>query len=159
MESPFRYLRIWMARAGLWPTTRYARVACFILGIDLFLFALKRIFDLVGSSYGQSLSFWVDALALVACILFLSLAYRWLKTRMLWRLRNRLIVTYVFIGVIPAILLVAISYYTLNVFAGQFANFVVTSELNAEQRNLAPMNATFADNLSSRLESSGALSQ
>jgi len=54
---------------------------------------------------------------------------------------NRLIVTYVFIGVIPAVLLVTISYYTLNVFAGQFANFVVTSELNAELRNLAVVNS------------------
>src|ERR1051325_8335924 len=110
MESPLRYLRIWMARNGLWPTTRYARVACFILAFDLLLFALKKVLDLSGNSYGQSLNFWVILLACISGGLFLGLAYRWLKARTLWRLRNKLIVTYIFIGVIPAIMLVAISY-------------------------------------------------
>ena len=133
-----------MARTGLWPTTRYARVTCFILAFDLLLFALKKVLDLSGSSYGQSLNFWVALLGLAGFSLFLSLVYRWLKARTLWRLRNRLIVTYVFIGVIPAIMLVAISYYTLNVFAGQFANYVVTSELNAELRDLTLTNSAIA---------------
>ena len=109
MESPFRYLRIWMARAGLWPTTRFARLACLVLGIDLLLFALKRVFEISGSSYGQSLGFWVYLLGVVAFFLVLALAYHWLKARTLWRLRNRLIVTYVFIGVIPAVLLVTMA--------------------------------------------------
>jgi phosphoserine phosphatase RsbU/P len=157
MESPLRYLRIWMARTGLWPTTRYARVTCFILALDLLLFALKKVLDLSGSSYGQSLNFWVALLGLVGFSLLLSLVYRWLKDRMLWRLRNRLIVTYVFIGVIPAIMLVAISYYTLNVFAGQFANYVVTSELNAELRDLTLTNSAIAGNLVAELEHGAAL--
>ncbi len=93
-----------MVRAGLYPTTRFARVSCLIVGMDLLLFALKRTFELFGSSYGQPLKFWINLLGLVSVVLLLSLAYRWLKARMLWRLRNRLIVTYVFIGVIPAIL-------------------------------------------------------
>ncbi|HEY6185068.1 MAG TPA: PP2C family protein-serine/threonine phosphatase [Terriglobales bacterium] len=141
-----------MARNGLWPTTRYARVACFILAFDLLLFALKKILDLSGKAYGQTLNFWVSLLGLVAFALFLSLAYRWLKARTLWRLRNKLIVTYVFIGVIPAVMLVAISYYTLNVFAGQFANYVVTSELNAELRDLAMANSAIAGTLAAELE-------
>src|ERR1041385_6009605 len=152
MESPLRYLRIWMARNGLWPTTRYARVACFILAFDLLLFALKKILDLSGKAYGQTLNFWVSLLGLVAFALFLSLAYRWLKARTLWRLRNKLIVTYIFIGVIPAVMLVAISYYTLNVFAGQFANYVVISELNAELRDLTMSNSAIAANLAAELE-------
>src|SRR5882757_7575787 len=124
MESPFRYLRIWIAREGLFPTTRFARISCFVLGIDLLLYAVKRLFEIFGSSYGQSLGFWIYLLGFIASGLFLVLAYRWLKARTLWRLRNRLIVTYVFIGVIPAMLLVAVSLGTLYLFAGQFANFV-----------------------------------
>src|ERR1051325_3020389 len=152
MESPLRYLRIWMARNGLWPTTRYARLACFILAFDLLLFALKKVLDLSGSSYGQSLNFWVVLLTCIAVALFLSLAYRWLKARTLWRLRNRLIVTYVFIGVIPAILLVTMAIGMFYVFAGQFANFVVTSELTAQLRSLGVMNLAVASGLASRLE-------
>ena len=141
-----------MAHNGLWPTTRYARVACFILAFDLLLFALKKVLDLSGNPYGQSLNFWVILLACISGGLFLGLAYRWLKARTLWRLRNKLIVTYIFIGVIPAIMLVAISYYTLNVFAGQFANYVVTSELNAELRDLTMSNSALAGNLAAELE-------
>jgi len=44
---------------------------------------------------------------------------------MLWRLRNRLIVTYVFVGVIPVLLLMAMTSIAFYLFAGQFANFVV----------------------------------
>jgi hypothetical protein len=39
--------------------------------------------------------------------------------KVLWRLRNRLIVTYVFIGVIPAVLLVGMALITLYGLAGQ----------------------------------------
>ena len=46
-----------MARNGLWPATRYSRVACFILAFDLLLFALKKALDLAGSSYGLSSEF------------------------------------------------------------------------------------------------------
>jgi uncharacterized membrane protein YdjX (TVP38/TMEM64 family) len=79
-----------MARTGLWPTTRYARVTCFILALDLLLVALKKVLDLSGSSYGQSLNFWVALLGLAGSSLLLSLVYRWLKARMLWRLRKPL---------------------------------------------------------------------
>ncbi len=146
-----------MGRVGLFPSTHYARVSCLILGIDLILFALKRAFEFFGSSYGEALKFWVYLLGFVSINLFLSLGYRWIKARMLWRLRNRLIVTYVFIGVIPITLLVTMAYYTLDVFAGQFANFVVTSELNQELRNLKVVNSAIAGNLISRLESGGAV--
>jgi sigma-B regulation protein RsbU (phosphoserine phosphatase) len=146
-----------MSRAGLWPATRFARVACYILGIDLLFYALKRTLELAGSSYGESLGFWVTLLSFVAFILFLILAYRWMKANMLWRLRNRLIVTYVFIGVIPAALLVTISLETLKVLAEQFANFVVTADLNDELRSLEVVNAAMEANLTSKLESGSPL--
>src|SRR2546426_9852959 len=42
-------------------------------------------------------------------VLFCTLAFRWLKAKILWRLRNRLIVTHIFIGVIPVVLLVGMA--------------------------------------------------
>ena len=52
---------------------------------------------------------------------------RWARAKMLWRLRNRLIVTYVFIGVIPVVLLVALAVGSFYLFAGQFATYIVTT--------------------------------
>ena len=54
----------------------------------------------------------------------------------MWRLRNRLIVTYVFIGVIPAVLLVTMGVITLYGLGGQFAVYVVTSEIHAQLRSI-----------------------
>jgi len=85
-------------------------------------------------------------------VLFSVLAFRWLKRRILWRLRNRLIVTYVFIGVIPAVLLVTMALITLYGLAGQFAVFLVTSEIRSQLRSLEAANAAVSNELAARLE-------
>jgi len=51
----------------------------------------------------------------------------------LWRLRNRLIITYVFIGVVPIALLLTMLGIALYILMGQVAVYLVTSEL--KQRN------------------------
>ena len=61
----------------------------------------------------------------------------------MWRLRNRLIVTYVFIGVIPIILLVAMALLAGYLFAGQFATYVAMADLQSELQHLESAN-TFA---------------
>jgi phosphoserine phosphatase RsbU/P len=85
-------------------------------------------------------------------LLFFILAFRWLKRRILWRLRNRLIVTYVFIGVIPAVLLVAMALISIYLFAGQFASYVVTSEINSQLRSMQAVNAAVSNELAARIE-------
>ena len=113
-----------------------ARLACYLAALAIGLFLLKKLLDLFSPSWGQHLGGWVTFLTFLACLLFFILAFRWVKRRILWRLRNRLIVTYVFIGVIPAVLLVAMGVITLYGLGGQFAIFVVTSEKDAQLRSL-----------------------
>jgi phosphoserine phosphatase RsbU/P len=152
MDLSPRTLRFRLLAAGLLPRTRLARAACYLLGLDLLLFALQLFFGLFKLSWGTALAGWVGILSVLAIILLSVLAYRWLKAKLLWRLRNRLIVTYMFIGVIPVILLVAMTFITLYLFAGQFANFVVTSELNSRLRSLQSANAAIANEFAARLE-------
>src|ERR1051325_647934 len=101
----YRNARARLVRSGLWPNTKIAYAACYLLAIDALAFVLQKTLSLSKSSYADSLSGWVAFFSFVASILLAILAYRWSKTKLLWRLRNRLIVTYVFIGVIPAVLL------------------------------------------------------
>ena len=129
-----------------------ARLACYLAGMAVVLFALQKFLDLFAASWGNHLGGWVEFLAFLAAVLFCILAFRWLKRRVLWRLRNRLIVTYVFIGVIPAVLLVAMALITLYGLAGQFAVFVVTSEINSQLRSLEAANAAVCNELAARLE-------
>src|SRR5229473_2117030 len=152
MDLSLRTLRFRLLAKGVLPRTRLARAACYLLGLDLLLFALQRLFGIFKVSYGQALSGWVGILSALAIVLLAILAYRWLKARLLWRLRNRLIVTYVFIGVIPVGLLVTMAFITIYLFAGQFANFVVTSELDSRLRSLHSVNAAIAHELAARLE-------
>ena len=152
MDLSLRTLRFRLQAAGLLPSTWLARAACYFLGLDLLLFALQKLFGLWKVSWGQALSGWVGILSFLVIILLALLAFRWLKVKLLWRLRNRLIVTYVFIGVIPVVLVVAMAFITIYLFAGQFANFVVTSELDSRLRSLQSVNAAIAHELAARLE-------
>jgi phosphoserine phosphatase RsbU/P len=152
MELSLRTLRFRLQAAGLLPSTRLARVACYFLGLDLLLFALQKLFGLWKVSWGQALSGWVGILSFLTIVLLTILAFRWLKARMLWRLRNRLIVTYVFIGVIPVALVMGMASIVIYLFAGQFANLVVTFELDSRLRSLQSANEAIANELAARLE-------
>jgi len=129
-----------------------SRLACYLAALAIALFALEKLLGLFSLSWGEHLGGWVSFLAFLACILFFILGFRWVKRRILWRLRNRLIVTYMFIGVIPAVLLVAMGLITLYGLGGQFAVFVVTSETDAQLRSLAAVNATVSSELAAHLE-------
>ena len=104
------------ARAAWYPAGLRAE-SCFVVAAGLLrngvvLFALGRAAWVVG-----------EVSCFDAAMLFSIVGFRWLKRKILWRLRNRLIVTYVFIGVIPAVLLIAMAFITLYGLAGQFAGF------------------------------------
>ena len=152
MQWSYPELRLRLIKAGLWPQGRMARLACYLAGMAVVLFALEELLALVAPSWGDHLGGWVEFLAFLATVLFCILAFRWLKRRVLWRLRNRLIVTYVFIGVIPAVLLMAMATITLYGLAGQFAVFVVTSEIDSQLRSLESANAAVSNELAARLE-------
>jgi len=141
-----------LIQAGLWPEGRMARLACYLAGMAGVLYALQKLLGLFARSWGDHLGGWVEFLAFLAIVLFSVLAFRWLKRRVLWRLRNRLIVTYVFIGVIPAALLVTMAFVTLYGLAGQFAVFLVTSEIHSQLRSLEAANAAVSNELAARLE-------
>jgi phosphoserine phosphatase RsbU/P len=152
MQASYAEFRRKLIQAELWPQGRMARIACYFTGLAVFLYAVQKLLGLFAPSWGDHLGGWVGFLIFVSAILFSILAFRWSKRRLLWRLRNRLIVTYVFIGVIPVVLLVLLGFFAVYLFAGQFANFVVTSEINAQLRSLDAVNAAVGNELATRLE-------
>ena len=145
-------LRARLLAAGLWPQGWVARGACYSLGFAVALFALEMLLKVLAPKWSNSLGGWVRFLVIDAALLFSVLAFRWLKRKILWRLRNRLIVTYVFIGVTPAVLLVVMALFTAYLFAGQFSGFAVTSEINTQLRSMEAANSAIANELAARLE-------
>jgi sigma-B regulation protein RsbU (phosphoserine phosphatase) len=152
MKKTYWTLRERMLTAGLWPQGWVARGACYSLGLAVGLFVLEILLKLISPAASASLGGWVKFLLFDAAMLFSILAFRWLKRKLLWRLRNRLIVTYVFIGVIPAVLLIAMALITIYLFAGQFASFVVTSEIDSRLRSMQAANAAVGNELAARIE-------
>jgi sigma-B regulation protein RsbU (phosphoserine phosphatase) len=151
MQWSYPELRRRMIEAELWPEGRLARLTCYLAGMAVGLFALQELLGLFAPTWGDHLGGWVGFLTFLAAVFFSILAFRWLKRRVLWRLRNRLIVTYVFIGVIPVVLLVAMAGFSLFLFAGQFASYVVISELNTQLRSVEAVNAAISNELAAGL--------
>ena len=145
------YLRLKLDEWGVMPTSKVAMIAWYLMCLNLLLFVLQKILGALKSSWGESLGGWVSFLSFVVAVLFLFLAARWMRARVLWRLRNRLIVTYIFIGVIPVVMLVTLALGSFYLFAGQFATFIVTTGLESELRSVAVSNSAIAHHLAAQM--------
>ncbi len=81
------------------------------------------------------LSPWIALL--VGIVASLPGFFRWVRWHLLWKLRNRLFVTYALIGLTPVVLFGLLAAFAAYVLFGQFANFAATSEIHAELVELA----------------------
>ena len=152
MKSRFYYR--WKDRLqskGLLPKSLVGRIAVYLLTIDLLLFLLQQFLRLFSRAGGSGLGGWIRFLTILGLILLAIPAFRWLRARVLWRLRNRLIVTYIFIGVVPVALLVTMAVVSIYLFAGQFATFVVTTDIQSELKRLQASNTAITHELAARI--------
>jgi len=150
-QDPYLALRLRLTQLGWPPRTRVGRIAWFILGLDFVLFLAQKLLIVTRLSSGSTLGGWVSFLTFVAFVLFSWLLFRWLRKWLLWRLRNRLIVSYVFIGVIPLILLLTLSATAFYLFAGQFATYIVISGVQSELKTLHAGNAAITHQLATEV--------
>ncbi len=124
-------------RRILRPKTKLGRTTLWFAGLALILEVLKVI---IRSPSGSTLSGWAGFLSIVFFICAFFMGLRWLRHQLMWRLRNRLIVTYVFIGVIPVLLLLAMAGLAGFLFAGQFATYVAMSDLQSQLHHMEATN-------------------
>jgi sigma-B regulation protein RsbU (phosphoserine phosphatase) len=149
---PIRFLRQRLGGSYM-PKTVLARLAVILIVLELLEWLIVKIARVAPDSSINILFAFTSFLLI--CVL-LILAIRWLRRRLMWRLRNRLIVTYVFIGVIPLLLLTGMAVLAGYLFAGQFSAFVVTSDLRGELRKLQAANSTIASEVAHQVRHSGA---
>jgi phosphoserine phosphatase RsbU/P len=136
---------------GLWPRSVLARFTTYLVALAV-LFRLIVIVAGRDSGMGKALSGWMTLLTFIAAVLLVFLAFRWTKNHLLWRLRNRLIVTYMFIGVIPVVLILLIGFIAGYLFAGQFATFIATEAIDEEVQALQHANTDIAIDLANQLK-------
>jgi phosphoserine phosphatase RsbU/P len=135
-----------------WPRmSRLARVTVYFAGLDLLLLVIWSVSLLAKPGGSAGLIVWVKLLDYVTTCLGIVLGLRWVRRKLMWRLRNRLVVTYVFIGVIPVILLLTIGLISAYLFAWQFATYVASSDLQNEVTTLGALNHRMAVQVAERL--------
>jgi phosphoserine phosphatase RsbU/P len=79
-------------------------------------------------------------LAFILIILGAILGIRLIRhilRKSIWRLRNRLLVTYIFIGIVPIMLILTLAVLGTLIVVGQVAAYVVSSELERRSASLA----------------------
>jgi len=152
MHSRLLELRVWLEQKGLYPTGKLAFITGYLLALEALLFVLQKTAGAFYRPLRSSLGGWIFFLGLVAIALLLVLAGRFVSSRLLWRMRNRLLVTYVFIGVVPLLLLAGLAGLGFYLFAGQFATYIVTSRLRSQLESLQASNIVIARELANSLD-------
>ena len=152
MPSRFtRYLRWRLAESGLVPRSATGKLFLYALVVALISYLGREIGNRISAGAGD----WFNVPLVFAYFVFVPLgifvAFRWIRNRVLWRLRNRLLVTYVFIGVIPVLLVVTAALVAGYVFAGQFATYLASSDLQSEVQSLSAANSALANDLAARI--------
>ncbi len=149
MLTRWRQLLQTMKRRQLVPKSRLAKFTLYLAGVDAFLVLygwVMRLAHRAGSVDG-----WVEFLSYLVVFLGAILVFRWVREHLMWALRNRLIVTYMYIGVIPVVLLLTMGLLVTYLFVGQFATYVATSDLQTEIRTLDAVNERLASEIATAL--------
>jgi phosphoserine phosphatase RsbU/P len=115
--------------------------------IAFWLFVFYLALSLLRLIPGQAGIFFagLSAFTLLVLLCFcIPLLWRWVFGRLLWKVRNRLVVTYLLMGLAPVVLFVTLASILLYVFSGQFAIFAATAEITSELGHIATQNRAFA---------------
>jgi phosphoserine phosphatase RsbU/P len=124
-ESPRMFRSAFQILAREYRTHRMARFTCLVLILGIAL-ETADLFSLVVSGIWWLL-FWL-AIG-VAALYYLVRLIGFVRHRLLWRLKRRLIVTYLFIAVVPAVLILLLTVVGAFIINGQFAAFLVNLRL------------------------------
>ncbi|MCU1305737.1 MAG: serine phosphatase, partial [Acidobacteriaceae bacterium] len=84
----------------------------------------------------ESLDGWAAAFNFLFGLFLTLVIFRWMRRTLLWKLSNRLIITYIFIGVIPVLLVLAMAGLAAELFGNQYATSQALTEIESQVRNL-----------------------
>lgn len=130
------------------PRTRLAYFTLYTAGLEAALLLMQWLLQLAGATRAaDTLSGWTTFIGWVLAILLFVLSLRWFRTYVLWSVRGRLIVTYLFIGGVPVALLAAMGIGSGYVVIEHLATFVAVSEIRAQEQNLAAANAAAVEEI------------
>jgi sigma-B regulation protein RsbU (phosphoserine phosphatase) len=118
---------------------RYHRMAKFTFWVLLYGIAIK-VSDLLQRQPGGFLEFlfWAAFIPCVIYYLFRLLGY--VRHRLLWRLSRRILVTYVFIAIVPILLILTLVGLGVFIVNGQLGAYLVSQKLRNQYDELKQLN-------------------
>lgn len=122
------------------PSSKIHRLAFWLFLAYLAFFVLQMLPGGTGQFFRAVGNFTLFLLV----ILCIPLLFRWLMGYVLWKVRNRLIVTYLLMGLAPVVLFVTLALILLYVFSGQFAIFAANGVIEMERAHISSENRAFA---------------
>jgi len=129
------------------PSSRLRRIT-FWLGVFTGLFeAFSLLPGETGAVFAGFRGIVMFFFIVCAAIVLLGWLIDLVRTKLMWRLSNRLVVTYFLIGFAPVFLFVVLAGLAGYVFAGQFAIYAVSSELNNRLNQLGAQNMSLTHHL------------
>jgi sigma-B regulation protein RsbU (phosphoserine phosphatase) len=134
------------------PTTMLGSLVMYVVFLRIGIVVLQAILDLFHRfEAASSLDGWGTALSVLLVFSASLLLLRWVRTRLLWSLRNRLIVTYMFIGVMPVVLILAMVGIAGYLIANQYAISQARLELDNQIQSLQTMNASVSAQIAEQI--------
>lgn len=136
------------------PKTRFGKFSFVVVCADLLI-------RLLGTLYSPSR----HVLPLLNLALFVVIAryvfklMRWAMKKLLWRLRRRLIITYLLVGVVPVILLLSIMGILGYAFFGQLTTYWFSSDIERLGNRLVAAGRALAGPLLDSMATSGTASE
>jgi sigma-B regulation protein RsbU (phosphoserine phosphatase) len=121
-------------------TRRMAQFTVWVLAYGAALWSVDRLSN--GAPGPLWALFWLAAIT--SGVYYLGRLGGFIRRRLLWRLRWRLIVTYVFIAFVPIALIVFLVGLGIFIVSGQFAALLVTSNLRQHVDELQQVNRAVA---------------
>jgi sigma-B regulation protein RsbU (phosphoserine phosphatase) len=109
-------------------------------GIDiaaLVVFLVGAVATIAGM--GGGIPNFLKFLAVLALFYFLFRFIGWWRSRLLWSLRNRLIVAYVFIAVVPILLIVTLSVLAGRILYSQLGAYLLYEDIHARINTIGDM--------------------
>jgi sigma-B regulation protein RsbU (phosphoserine phosphatase) len=117
--------RVWLRR--VMPRVAVAAAVVFVAWVFAKQFGLARVGAVAAV-------FDIAFIVVYAAVLYYGLrGLRWLKNKLLWRVRRRLVITYLFVGLTPVVLLLTLAALTGLVGLNQVMTRVVKVHLGAQE--------------------------
>lgn len=120
-------VQLWLRRV----MPHVAIVSSMLLVVWL-LFGDKQAFR--QTSLGSFFGYLTFCAVFLTCLYYGLKALRWLKKKLLWRVRRRLVITYLFVGLTPIILLTLLGLVSAFGGSGQGMARIITAQVNATER-------------------------